>query len=81
MTILRHDETDRFRVRDENGNEHEVYELTAILDDSTISGPDDTVPGLRELHTTDGRAVNKLGAKYEILTDGLEPTVMATRID
>ena len=40
------DGTDRFRIRDENGNEHEVYELTPILDDGTVGGPDDTAPGL-----------------------------------
>ncbi len=81
MTILRHDETDRFRVRDDNGNEHEVYELTAILDDSTVGGPDDTIPGLRELRTTGRRAVNKQGDRYEILGDGINPAVMADRID
>ncbi len=75
------DETDRFRIRDENGNEHEVYELTPILDDGTVGGPDDTAPGLRELYTTDGRTVNRQGEKYEILEHGFEPTVMSTRND
>lgn len=81
MTILRHDETDRFRVRGEDGKEYEVVERTAILDDSTVSGPTDTVAGMREYQTTDGRTVNRLGGRFEILEMDSEPTIVATRID
>lgn len=81
MTILRHDETDRFRVRDEDGNEYEVVQRTEILDDRTSGDPHGTIRGLRNHTTTDGRHVNVRGDRYEILTDGIEPTVMATRID
>lgn len=80
MTILRHDETDRFRVRDDDGNEYEIVEHTAIMDANTFDDPDATMLGTRSLRTTDSRHVNVQGDKYEILTDG-EPTVMATRID
>lgn len=80
MTILRYDETDRFWARDDNGDEYEIVEVTEILDDSTSGKVGATVSGMRFLHTTTGRHVNQRGEEYEILADGLEPTVSARRL-
>ena len=81
MTILRYDETDRFRVRDDNGTEHEVVEYTEILSDRRRRHLGAAIPGAKMFRTTEGRHVNRRGEEYEIMTDGLdEPTVLATRI-
>ena len=81
MSLQRLEETDRFWVRDDDGNEYEIVERTEILSDRRRGRLGTTIPGFKRYRTTDDRAVNRRGEKYEILTDGFEPTVMATRID
>lgn len=79
MTVLWYEHTDRFWIRDDNGNQYEIMEVTEILDDSAFGSVGATVRGKSSLRTTGGRAVNGGGEKYMILGDGA-PAVMATRL-
>ena len=79
MTVLWYDETDRFWIRDDDGNQYEIREVTEILDGSAFGIAGATVRGKSSLRTTGGRAANRVGEKYKILGNGA-PRVMATRI-
>lgn len=50
--------TDKFLVITDSGQKHLVYEYTNILDASSFENPNATMPGLKELRTSDGKAVN-----------------------
>lgn len=75
-------QTDKFVVRGDDGNDYLVIEYTEILDDSAMGRLGSTKEGVRSYQTADGRTVNRRGDQFNIVGDGLvEETVMATRID
>jgi hypothetical protein len=64
--------TGTFTAQDKTGKIHTVHEYTDFIDAGTLDDPSATIPGLKQLRTSDGQVLNyKQKGVYEIVATGI----------
>lgn len=60
--------TGKFTAYGDDGQDYTIYIYTNFIDAGTLSNPRDEMEGLKELRTSDGKAVNWLSkGEYKIV--------------